>query len=163
MKNKYIVLRDLSPTRYNRVHEQLASASVDELQEIVRFRGSLKEPPIPRIDIVEAEPRHAAELRRDERAVAIALEMPVSPIEQVRADTQKRDEGPGPTWGINALGAHDCRFKGNERRLPDQDSGIRKDHAALMASDLKIADKDFTGQNDITDESGHGTHCAAQF
>lgn len=161
MNRKYIVLRDLSPTRYNRVHEQLASASVDELQEIVRFRGSLKEPPIPRIDVVEAEPRHAAELRRDERAVAIALEMPVSPIEQVDTDTEKKDEGPGPTWGINALGAHDCRFKGESAKVAVLDSGIRKDHAALMASDLKILDKDFTGQNDVTDKSGHGTHCAA--
>jgi subtilisin family serine protease len=161
MKSRYIVLRDLGPTRYNRAHEQLASASVDELQDIVRFRGSLSEPPIPSIDIVEAEPKHATELRRDERAVAIALEMPVLPVEEVQTDIEKNDEEHGPTWGITALGAHDCPFKGESAKVAVLDSGIRTDHAAFTASDLKINAEDFTGQHDITDQSGHGTHCAA--
>ena len=39
------------------------------------------------------------------------------------------------------------------------DSGVRKSHQAFLG--VIIDDQDFTGLGNTTDESGHGTHCAA--
>jgi subtilisin family serine protease len=165
MKRNYIVLRDLSqPTR--RVAGtgvgRTAQPGDDRLGgEVVRSGRPVREPPEPRIELVEIDERHAAELARDQGA-QVCPEMPVSPIEPMDALGQdESDEGPGPTWGIGAIGADKCSFNGQSARVAVIDSGIREEHAAFPKSELRIVTRDFTGLGDVNDQSGHGTHCAA--
>lgn len=157
MKRNYIVLRDLSqPTLRERGGQD------DRLgREVVRSGRPVREFPNPKIELVETDERHAAELARDQRA-QVCPEMPVSPIEPMEALGQdESDEGPGPAWGVSALGADKSSFKGQSARVAVIDSGIREDHAAFPKSELRIVTRDFSGLGDVNDQSGHGTHCAA--
>lgn len=157
----YIVLRDLNRTKHNRANSVLGGPA-EELRGIVRSGNLRGEPPTPKIAVIEAESQYAAELAQDEFAVCIAREMPVSLIEPMDlSDSSANDEDQGPTWGIIAIGADKCKFKGESAKVAVIDSGIRKDHAAFPPGELRIVGEDFTGQGDITDQSGHGTHCAA--
>jgi subtilisin family serine protease len=162
MKSEYIILRDLSQPQRKRIAKGPATPLEDKLREFVRPLGARGERPVPEIVRVAVDPRHASEMAWDEGAVCHARSMPIVPVEPMDVgEPDVSDEGPGPTWGISAILADKCQFRGESARVAVIDSGIRKDHVAFPASELRIEAKDFTGQDDITDQSGHGTHCSA--
>jgi subtilisin family serine protease len=64
---------------------------------------------------------------------------------------------PGAAWGVEAVGAIDCRFSGAGVKVAVLDTGIDADHEAFRG--LSVTERDFTGEGD-GDPIGHGTHCA---
>jgi subtilisin family serine protease len=163
MKADYIVLRDSNQTLRRSVIgiARPLGVSSAEFGEIVRSKPQVA--PAPTIETIQdAEPAQVAELARDEDALAVARAMRITQIEPTsNADSGSADDGPGPTWGIAALGADTCNFKGQSAKVAVIDSGIRKTHLAFPKNEITIMDQDFTGLDSTVDQSGHGTHCAA--
>src|SRR5262249_53210577 len=64
----------------------------------------------------------------------------------------------GAAWGVEAVGATECRFSGSGVTVAVLDTGIDAAHEVFR--DLPVTERDFTGEGD-GDRIGHGTHCAA--
>jgi subtilisin family serine protease len=64
-------------------------------------------------------------------------------------------------WGIAAVGAGTSPYTGADVRVAVLDTGIARNHPAFAGID--VIGRNFTGEggpHDVTDQNGHGTHCA---
>jgi subtilisin family serine protease len=165
MKGDYIVLRDANQTLTKGFDiRSFGAATEDTSGGAASFSSSGPlGPPAPSIEVHRnIDPHDIAELTQDPHSLVVAPSMPVSLIEPTETpESDATDPGPGPTWGITAIGADKCPFNGQSATVAVIDSGIRQDHKAFPAGSLKIVGKDFTGLGDFADQNGHGTHCAA--
>ena len=109
----------------------------------------------------------ALEEKRSEDVRAIALEMPVVLIQAANLDG--RPVGPGDemiAWGVADSGATTSPWNGTGVSVAVLDSGIDRNHAAfahvsIVPKNFTIKTDDDTDQaKDVTDDIGHGTHCA---
>lgn len=105
-----------------------------------------------------------AELRDAVRAPevrAVAPVMPtrlISPVPAEEADAGDRAApGPGPTWGVTAVGADASARTGAGVTVAVLDTGIDAAHPAFDG--VTLVQQDFSGDGD-GDVQGHGTHCA---
>jgi subtilisin family serine protease len=108
------------------------------------------------VSIESFTPSDAADARRTPQ-VAVAPVLPmklVEPVTRLSADTPT---SPGSAWGVEAVGAIDCRYSGVGIKVAVLDTGIDADHEAFRG--IRVIERDFTGEGD-GDRVGHGTHCA---
>jgi subtilisin family serine protease len=124
-----------------------------------RKRGHRRGPPVagpPAVSIERFTPTDAADARRAPQ-VAIAPVLPMKLVQPVAKAEATTPTDPGSAWGVDAVGAIDCRFSGAGVKVAVLDTGIDAGHEAFH--DLQITEVDFTGEGD-GDRIGHGTHCA---
>jgi len=98
----------------------------------------------------------AADARRAPQ-VAVAPVLPVKLVQPVATADADVAVEPGPSWGVEAVGAIDCGFSGAGVKVAVLDTGIDAGHDAF--AELRVTQRDFTGEGD-GDPVGHGTHCA---
>jgi subtilisin family serine protease len=106
------------------------------------------------------------------------ISMPVGLIAPFDNDSEDADERreklfaqerkDGMTWGIRSLFPGDLAqypYDGKGVRVAVLDTGINANHPAFSNVGLKMKCRNFLkdgrGQDDVTDENGHGTHTAA--
>jgi subtilisin family serine protease len=104
------------------------------------------------VDRQSLSPAEAAEIRRDDRVLAVAPSMPTRLIQPL-----KTAAGPGDSWGVAAVRADVSKATGAGVTVAVLDTGIDATHPAFHGVDL--VQRDFTGHGD-GDVQGHGTHCA---
>jgi subtilisin family serine protease len=108
------------------------------------------------VSIESLTPADAARARRAPE-VAVAPVLPMKLVEPVAKADAGTPAGPGSAWGVDAVGAIDCRFSGAGVKVAVLDTGIDAGHEAFRG--LRLTERDFTGEGD-GDPIGHGTHCA---
>jgi subtilisin family serine protease len=114
----------------------------------------------PATAAVRVDSLTVADAARVSRApeVAVAPVLPMKLVEPVAASDAGNPSDGGAAWGVEAVGATDCRFSGSSVRVAVLDTGIDAAHDAFRG--LLVTERDFTGEGD-GDRIGHGTHCAA--
>jgi subtilisin family serine protease len=121
------------------------------------------------IQTVDGHEADAGSLREDKRNVAVmdaevALTL-IEPKSQAAANVTalKQVGALKMPVGLMAVGAHTTPFTGQGVTVAILDTGIDGSHPAFLGKD--IVKKDLTGEGindeDVTDNVGHGTHCAA--
>jgi subtilisin family serine protease len=106
-----------------------------------------------RIESHELATADARDAARDPEVVSIA------PVMSLRLhEPTERSAGPatGGTWGLDAIGATESAYTGENATVAVLDTGIDRHHPAFAGVD--IVTKDFTGEGE-EDRDGHGTHC----
>jgi subtilisin family serine protease len=119
-------------------------------------RPPAPEPPTVAVSVERFTPADAADARRASQ-VAVAPVLPMKLVEPVATADAGVPAEPGAAWGVEAVGAIDCRFSGAGVKVAVLDTGIDADHEAFRG--LSVTERDFTGEGD-GDPMGHGTHCA---
>ena len=158
MPTKYLVLRTDVP-----VDESFAFSST---RSWGASRGGPTELAIQTIDGHEYD---VGNLRADPQNVAVmdaevALRL-IEPKSKASANiaTLKQVGASKMPDGLMAVGAHTTPFTGQGVTVAILDTGIDETHPAFQGK--TIVKKDFTGEGrdeqDVTDNDGHGTHCAA--
>ena len=109
---------------------------------------------------VRVDSLSAADAARVARApdVAVAPVLPMKLVEPVAMSGAGAPSAGGAAWGVEAVGATECRFSGSGVTVAVLDTGIDAGHEAFRG--VRITERDFTGEGD-GDRIGHGTHCAA--
>jgi subtilisin family serine protease len=135
--------------------------------DLVSATGDEDPPTLPFVvEPEELSDHDVADLRRDPTIEDVVASIPftlVEPVDQAAVD----DATLNASWGIDAIGATECRYEGNDVRVCVLDTGIDKSHAAFRGIDFDALDlMDFTTSDQgaagvASDESGHGTHVAA--
>jgi len=139
-EQRYVVLETRRPTTRRRDWRSPAAAPVTAEVRVDRLTG--------------------ADAARAGRApdVAVAPVLPMKLVEPVATcDAGSLSDG-GAAWGVEAVGATECRFSGCGVTVAVLDTGIDAAHEVFR--DLPVTERDFTGEGD-GDHIGHGTHCAA--
>jgi subtilisin family serine protease len=95
------------------------------------------------------------ELSRDPGVRAVAEVMPTRLITPM-VDPPAGEES-GVTWGVNAVGATNSAYTGEEILVAVLDTGIDRAHRAFAG--ISLVENDFSGDGN-GDTQGHGTHCA---
>jgi subtilisin family serine protease len=142
---KYIVLR--STRTVSRDPEVLVSASTESSADL-------------KVDFEDLSDQSWSERQRDPAVIAVAPPMPVQLVKPVASAA---GSAPAENWGIRAVGALDCDYKGAGVTVAVLDTGIDKDYKKhpTFADVEKIELENFTGEaNEDLDEYGHGTHCS---
>jgi len=112
---------------------------------------------LPRIEVDEMPASRAAEMSRRRSTTAVAPVMPMKLIAPVAMADADPADNPGPTWGIQAVGADTSPFTGAGIVVAVLDTGIDPTHPAFAG--VELVRRNFTGEGD-DDIHGHGTHCA---
>src|SRR5262245_54644151 len=113
------------------------------------------------VETADLTARQASSEARDPRntvgrVMPVALIAPsamgMDPVAKALADKR--------SWGIARLGAEKSAYSGKDVRVAVLDTGIAKGHPAFAG--VEWTAQNFTGGpvDDVTDENGHGTHCA---
>ncbi|HZK05283.1 MAG TPA: S8 family serine peptidase [Actinomycetaceae bacterium] len=110
----------------------------------------------PRVEVQEMTPGRAAAMSQRRSTRAIAPVMPMRLIQPV-AVADATDEVAGPTWGVQAVGAHTSPWTGEGVIVAVLDTGIDPTHPAFDG--VELVRRNFTDESD-DDTHGHGTHCA---
>ena len=98
------------------------------------------------------------DVRRAPEVLRTAPVMPVMLIQpKTEADAAASLDPSNAAWGVQAVGALTCPYKGAGVTVAVLDTGIDISHEAFR--DKTIVQKDFAGEGD-GDNHGHGTHCA---
>ncbi|BCK75220.1 putative serine proteinase [Acetobacter aceti NRIC 0242] len=89
------------------------------------------------------------------------MRVPFMPIRLIPQFDQQASSQDGSAWGIEAMQAHHLPNdqQGQGVTVAILDTGIDKNHPAFKGLITEENYKDFTG-NGLTDNVGHGTHCA---
>lgn len=109
----------------------------------------------PKVEVDELEPRRAASLAQ-KAGFSVAPVIPMKLIAPL-SDGTAEPAAAGPTWGVQAVGAHTSPFTGDGIVAAILDTGIDSTHPAFAG--VELVRKNFTTASD-EDQHGHGTHCA---
>lgn len=146
---KCIVLRNSQAGSFN---PQFGTASRG-----VNFELTMASPPIPTLEIAEANSRERSDLARDPAVVAVTPAMPTKLIAPVRNAKGVKPSAIGDAWGVAAVGADVSSSTGAGTVVCVLDTGIDRNHEAFNG--VNITEEDFSGDG-TGDVQGHGTHCA---
>lgn len=168
----HLPARAKGPTPLIRGPKGLHEAPTDLLEDSerpTRLRVNRDEttpppPPPPRLERAMLRRSEAGEVRGDPDRLVI----PVMPLTLVGPDPTASDEAlvdaadDGIPWGLRAVGADGSRFDGAGVRVAVLDSGLDLEHVAFAAlrDEERIITRNFTLAADMSDATGHGTHCA---
>ena len=158
MPTKYLVLRTDTP-----VGESFAFSSP------MAWGASRGGPTDLAIHTVDGHEADVGGLRADPRNVVVmdaevTMKL-ITPISQALANVTilKRVGAAKMPDGLVAVGAHTTPFTGQGVTVAILDTGCDETHPAFQGK--TIVKKDFTGEGvndqDVRDNVGHGTHCAA--
>ncbi len=155
---KYVVLRADAPLE--------AEADFSRARS---WRDSKNKPSQLTITIEDGDEQDAGSLRADPNNAAVmdasALFSLIPPTVNASANNValRASGGVKMPAGLFAVGAHTSPFNGQGVAVAVLDTGIDDTHPAFAGKE--IAKRDFTGEGttpeDVTDNNGHGTHCAA--
>lgn len=111
-------------------------------------------------DVVQIQPseREVADLRRDDKTIALTPTMPVALIEPILSENNTHISESENTWGIETVEADSTRFDGRGAIVGVLDTGIQANHSAFATTNLVA--ENFTEDASAADGNGHGTHCA---
>jgi subtilisin family serine protease len=111
-------------------------------------------------DVLQIRPseREVADLRRDDKTIALTPTMPVALIEPILSESSIDINESGTTWGVETVEADTTRFDGRGAIIGVLDTGIQANHAAFSTTELVT--QNFTDDASSEDANGHGTHCA---
>jgi len=149
MKEKYVILRNISPSAGVLALGKPAGGGV---------AAAIPLPPLIAVEVEAIDRKdHSAMLRRaDVEAAAPAIPMkliaPKIDREDVAIPAALEIE-----WGVKAVKADTSPFTGDGVVVAVLDTGIDAAHPAFAGMDIE--EKDFTGEGN-GDTHGHGTHCA---
>jgi len=144
MSRKYVILRTENP-RPTRSTRSSPGAT-----------ATAAAPAEARVDVDELEPKRAASLAQ-ERGTSVAPVIPMKLIQPLDDGPGAAPAAPGPTWGVEAVGADTSPFTGAGIVAAILDTGIDSSHPAFAG--VQLERRNFTSESD-DDEHGHGTHCA---
>lgn len=155
MATKYLILR--------------SSARLDPMREFSRTGSSDTRGLVDlSIDTVVGHERDAGDLRADPRNVAVMDAGVLLSLVQPKATAAldfphlRQSGGLELPEGLLAIGADTSACTGQGVTVAVLDTGIDRGHPAFAG--LRIAAQNFTGEgadaDDVSDENGHGTHCA---
>jgi len=160
MPTKYLVMRTNAP-----IDESFAAASPKAWGESATIGG----PSDLAMETLDGHEGDVGHLLADPRNVAVmdaeVTLMLVEPTFQAPANvtTLKQVGALKMPDGLVAIGAHTTPFTGQGVTVAILDTGIDESHPAFQGK--TIVKKDFTGEGrndqDVIDNVGHGTHCAA--
>lgn len=116
----------------------------------------------------------ADEQQDDPNVVATATIMPVNLIKPINFDSKETREvdmsylnKDSVSWGVEVVGATTSPYTGRGAVIAILDSGIDLNHPAFKDHGINFVCKNFTtddpgpgSETNVTDYSGHGTHCA---
>jgi subtilisin family serine protease len=105
------------------------------------------------IEVASLDAADSADLRRNPEIIGVAQAFPTNLVRPLGGD----DSG-GINWGIPAVGADRSQYSGAGVPVAVLDTGIDVNHDAFQGIDLVA--KDFVGEGGVSDQKGHGTHCA---
>jgi subtilisin family serine protease len=114
-------------------------------------------PPSPEMRI-SSDPTEAEKARSEGKVV---LRVPKMPVRLIPQFDQQKSPAPGSPWGIAAVGADKLPpgSQGENVTVAILDTGIDAGHPAFEGLITAKNYQDFT-KNGLTDNVGHGTHCA---
>lgn len=103
----------------------------------------------------------AAEANKARFEGKFVLRVPKMPVRLIPQFDKQKSQTPGSPWGIAAVGADKLPpgFQGENVTVAILDTGIDARHPAFEGLITSRNYKDFTN-NGLTDNVGHGTHCA---
>lgn len=113
------------------------------------------------VGLEDAEP---AQLHNDDEVEAFAPQMPIRLVPAVASQAVPVPAAGELPWGLRATGADRSNRTGKGVKVAVLDTGIDVTHEAFAGLAFSAANvRNFTGGNkdDVTDDDGHGTHCAA--
>ncbi len=142
MSRKYVILRTEKPRSTTRSSPSAGATAAA--------------PAEARVDVDELEPKRAASLAQ-ERGTSVAPVIPMKLIQPLDDGPSAAPAAPGPTWGVQAVGADTSPFTGAGIVAAILDTGIDSSHPAFAG--VQLERRNFTSESD-DDEHGHGTHCA---
>lgn len=107
---------------------------------------------------ISADRTQAEKARSEGKTV---MRVPSIPVRLIPQFTGQQPPTQGSPWGIAAVGADQLQpnSQGENVTVAILDSGIDAQHAAFKSLITEKNYKDFTGKG-LTDNLGHGTHCA---
>lgn len=153
MEREFIILRDIGQDLprdpFGRPPVSMPSVSRSTEQ------GSVVDLGLARLDTPGV-----ADVARDPSVRAVAPVIPTRLVHPVPADddgAEPATAGPGPTWGVQAVGADRTARTGAGVTVAVLDTGIDDQHPAFAG--VELVQQDFSGAGD-GDRQGHGTHCA---
>jgi subtilisin family serine protease len=141
VKEKYIILRGRPP---------------GARPEAMPFEAAAEAPPPFEID--ELDYRKAAQMSADEGIQMVVPAMPMKLIQPADIQPAAPAQGPGISWGVQAVKADTSPFDGEGIVVAVLDTGIDATHPAFNGIDL--VQENFTDDPSGGDTVGHGTHCA---
>lgn len=112
---------------------------------------------------VSLETTGAAELHNDDEVEAFAPQMPIRLLPAVASQAVSASAAGEIPWGLRAIRADKSSKSGIGVKVAVLDTGIDVGHEAFAGLSLSGANvRNFTSgsKDDVTDDDGHGTHCA---
>lgn len=134
---------------------------------LVSARGESggQQQPILRVQVREDIQSHKdlSDLQRNPNVAAAAPSMPIRVIGTASLGKPRVAGSEPVAWGIKAIRAVDSDRTGKGVKVAVLDSGLNMDHPTFKNQGINFKTRNFVGgaPDDVTDEDGHGTHCAA--
>lgn len=122
--------------------------------------GTVEEVPVADVQVATLDKSGLADVARERGVRAVAPVIPTRLVDPVPADDAAVGggaAGPGPTWGVQAVGADSTARTGTGITVAVLDTGIDDQHPAFAG--VELVQEDFSGAGN-GDRQGHGTHCA---
>lgn len=129
---------------------------------VLKGLGLKKSGPVAKLAVhKDVSDKELRELKSDPKQVVATL-MPLRLIKPLAA-TKAKPASKGVAWGVKAVGADLSAYTGEGVTVAVLDTGIQLDHPAFKG--VEFTPRNFTesgkvNDKDVTDNDGHGTHCA---